>query len=230
MDTYYDFTNAKVDKFKGYRGANGQKISIFFNDERYMLKFQPIKNGIKSQSCISEYISCHIFNAIGIKAQETLLGSYEGIPVVACKDFETNGYKLMEFAMLKNSLIISSQNGYGTELTDVQTAIENQELLPVNKLKEHFWDTFIVDSLLGNFDRHNGNWGILVNAEENQAIIAPVYDCGSCLYPKPTEAQIEQILSSEDEINNRIYLFPTSEIKQEDKKINYFEYISSLKN
>ena len=38
--------------------------------------------------------------------------------------------------------------------------------------------------LLGIFDRHNGNWGILVDEEHQTAEIAPVYDCGSCLYPQ----------------------------------------------
>lgn len=42
---------------------------------------------------------------------------------------------------------------------------------------------FIVDAFLGNFDRHNGNWGILVDECKKTAEIAPVYDCGSCLYP-----------------------------------------------
>ncbi len=230
MDTYYDFTTAKTDLYKGYRGANGQKKSVFFQGERYMLKFQPVKNGIPSNSCISEYLGCHIFQSIGIPAQETLLGIYAGTPVVACKDFENQGKQLMEFAMLKNSLINSSQNGYGTELSDILSAIEDQELIPVQKLKEYFWNMFIVDAFLGNFDRHNGNWGMLVDSNRNEATIAPVYDCGSCLYPKPTDEQISQIVSSEKEINNRIYVFPTSEIKINNTKINYFDFISSLQN
>ena len=48
-----------------------------------------------ANSCISEYIGCHIFNSVGIAAQETLLGIYrkngaEKI-VVACKDFTSPG-------------------------------------------------------------------------------------------------------------------------------------------
>ncbi|WP_346730082.1 hypothetical protein [Dysosmobacter welbionis] len=46
-----------------------------------MLKFpaQAPKNKDLSyaNSCITEYIGCHIFNSVGIKAQETLLGTYE---------------------------------------------------------------------------------------------------------------------------------------------------------
>lgn len=39
---------------------------------------------------------------------------------------------------------------------------------------QFFWDMFIADALPGNFDRHNGNWGILVDEEHQTAEIAPV--------------------------------------------------------
>ena len=38
---------------------------------------------------------------------------------------------------------------------------------------------FIADSLVGNFDRHNGNWGFLINEELKKIEIAPIYDCAS---------------------------------------------------
>lgn len=89
---------------------------------------------------------------------------------------------------------------------------------------------FIVDALLGNFDRHNGNWGILVDEQSKTAEIAPVYDCGSCLYPQLAAKDMKNVLESEDEINRRVYVFPTSSIEEDGKKISYFEFISSLKN
>jgi hypothetical protein len=89
---------------------------------------------------------------------------------------------------------------------------------------------FIADALLGNFDRHNGNWGILVNEQSKTAEIAPVYDCGSCLYPQLAAKDMEVVLNSEDEIDRRVYVFPASSIEEDGKKISYFEFISSLKN
>ena len=54
-----DFTKLKINKFRLYGGANGNKIGIIYNGENYMLKFPPkaIKNEILSytNSCISEY-------------------------------------------------------------------------------------------------------------------------------------------------------------------------------
>ena len=38
------------------------------------------------------------------------------------------------------------------------------------------------------------------------------------------------ILENEDELNARIFQFPTSAIKLNDKKINYYDFISSMGN
>ncbi len=230
-----DFTNCPVNKFKGYGGANGNKINIFYNKYSYMLKFPPVptKNAKMSytNSCISEYLACHIFEMLGFKTQETLLGAFtdkkgkEKI-VVACKDFTATGKTLMEFAQLKNTCVDSEQNGYGTDLLSILETIESQDLISVQELKDFFWDMFIADAFLGNFDRHNGNWGILIDEQKQSAEIAPVYDCGSCLYPQLDVPAIDTILNDEAEINNRIFVYPTSAIMYNNKKINYFDFIS----
>jgi hypothetical protein len=36
---------------------------------------------------------------------------------------------------------------------------------------------------------------------------------------------MEAILSNEDELNARIYRFPTSAVKQNDRKINYYDFL-----
>lgn len=107
-------------------------------------------------SCISEYIGSHIFNMLGIPAQETLIGTYkvkgkEKI-VVASKDFTSVGVVLQDFASLKNQMIDSERNGYGTELEDVLYTIDNQTAIERNELLEHFWNLFIVYAFIGNFD------------------------------------------------------------------------------
>ena len=169
-----DFTNCDVNRFRAYGGANGNKINVRYGGKSYMLKFppKPRRNAEMSYTngCISEYLACHVFEILGFHTQETLLGIYtdkrgKEKTVVACGDFTEDGKKLIEFAQLKNTCIDSEQNGYGTELSSILEAIEEQTLLPSGMLREFFWDMFIADALLGNFDRHNGNWGILVDEE-----------------------------------------------------------------
>ena len=234
-----DFTNCNINKFKYYGGKNGGKICIIYNKENYMLKFPSMKDTFineheYSNSCISEYISCNILKTLGLNVQETILGTYkinnnEKI-VVACKDFTSDGTIFKQFAELKNSQIETSKNGYGTELSEIIETIENQLIYDVKKLKDFFWDMFIADSLIGNFDRHNGNWGFLINENQKKIDIAPIYDCASCLYSQLTDENISKIINDEEEMNARVFVFPTSALKLNDKKINYFEYINSVKN
>lgn len=232
-----DFSNLPK-RNKTYAGANGSKISIIYNNDQYMLKF-PSNSTINkkmsySNSCISEYIGCQIYKSIGIPVQETLLGKYtvndkEKI-VVACKDFTEFGITLQDFASLKNQIIDSEKNGYGTELNDIIHTFEEQNAIDKKVLTERFWDMFIVDALIGNWDRHNGNWGFLYNAKTDKMILSPVYDCGSCLYPNADDEIMKNVLNNKDELNFRIYEIPTSAILLNGKKIKYFDYISSLQN
>ena len=53
----------------------------------------------------------------------------------------------------------SDSNGTGTELEDVLETIEKQQYVSPKDLKRHFGNIFVVDALLNNFDRHNGNRG-----------------------------------------------------------------------
>ena len=233
-----DFTSCPVNRFRAYGGANGNKINITYEGHSYMLKFPPRPSRNKEMSytngCISEYVACHIFGMLGFKVQDTLLGNYvdsrgKNKLVVACRDFTEGGKTLMEFAHLKNTCIDSEQNGYGKELSSILEAIDEQSLYPADELRTFFWDMFIADALLGNFDRHNGNWGLLVDEEKQSVEIAPVYDCGSCLYPQLDLERMKSVLQSEEEIDQRIYVFPSSSIEENGVKIPYFDFISSLR-
>ena len=232
-----DFTNLPK-RNKMYAGANGSKISVIYEGEQYMLKFPPLPTKNKemsySNSCFSEYLGCQIFKSIGIPVQETLLGTYtvkdkEKI-VVACKDFTKPAITIQDFASLKNQIIDSERNGYGTELNDILHTFDEQTAVDKVSVIERFWDMFIVDAFIGNWDRHNGNWGFLYDAVTDKMELAPVYDCGSSLYPQADEGIMEGILSDESELNFRIYEIPTSAIMVNGKKIKYFDFISSLQN
>lgn len=232
-----DFTDLPTRK-KAYAGANGSKIAALYEGEQYMLKFPapPKRNKEMSylNSCISEYLGSHIFEIAGIPVQKTLLGIYringkEKI-VVACKDFTSHDTVIQDFASLKNTLIDSGHDGYGTELSEILEAIRDQDAVDPELLKEHFWDMFIVDALIGNWDRHNGNWGFLYNSRTDDITIAPVYDCGSSLYPQADEGIMKMTLENRAEMDFRIFEIPLSGIRLNGEKIRYFDFLSSLQN
>lgn len=232
-----DFTKLQK-KNKAYAGANGSKISVVYEGEQYMLKFPPVPTRNKemsySNSCFSEYLGCQIFESIGIPVQKTQLGTYtvkgKQKIVVACGDFTKPGVVLQDFASMKNQIIDSERNGYGTELSDILNTFDEQTAVDSAALMERFWDMFIVDALIGNWDRHNGNWGFLYNTLDDTMELAPVYDCGSSLYPQADKAIMEAVLSNEQELQFRVFEIPTSAIMLNGKKIKYFDFLSSLQN
>lgn len=79
--------------------------------------------------------------------------------------------------------------------------------------------------MLGNFDRHNGNWGLLTDERTGEVKIAPVYDCGSCLYPQLDEQGMRAVLSSREKIEERLFVFSNSALKQDGVKINYAQFL-----
>ena len=89
---------------------------------------------------------------------------------------------------------------------------------------------FIIDTFVGNFDRHNGNWGFIVNEKSKEKKLAPVYDCGSCLYPGANDEDLQRFLNNEDELEKRIVVFPTSAIKENSTKINYYDFLTQTTN
>ena len=234
MTQRIDFTNCRVVPGRAYNGANGKKIAVEYGGALYMLKFPPSGRNKPTElsytnSCFSEHVASSIFNLIGVKAHETVLGTFkvdgkEKI-VCACKDFTADGKRFFDFCSIKNTILESDSNGTGTELEDILDTIAKQQYVLPEILEKHFWDMFIVDALLGNFDRHNGNWGFLFDENTGETSLAPIYDCGSCLLPQADEKIMNEVLTNEDALHARVYQYPTSAIKQNDRKINYRDFL-----
>ncbi len=234
MTNIIDFTNCPRLLERAYSGANGKKIAVEYEGRQYMLKF-PLSGDRKptglsyTNNCISEHIASSIFNLLGIRAQETMLGRFtvngkEKI-VCACLDFTAGVKQFYDFCSIKNTVLDSDSNGSGTELDDILEAIEKQQYVDPISLKEHFWEMFVADALLGNFDRHNGNWGFLYDPHEKIREIAPIYDCGSCLLPQADDTVMQSVLNDKDAMNLRVYRFPTSAVKLNGNKINYYDFL-----
>ena len=233
-----DFTHCRIISGRAYNGANGSKIAIDYGGIVYMLKFPPsgerkLTELSYTNGCISEHLGSSIFNMLGIRAQETILGTYtvkgKVKTVCACRDFTEGGKRLFDFCSIKNTILDSDSNGSGTELEDILDTIEKQQFVSPDLLREHFWNMFVADSLLGNFDRHNGNWGFLYDEDTCLTEIAPIFDCGSCLLPQADDRVMTQVLNDENEMNARVFRFPTSAIKEHGRKINYYDFLTSVR-
>ena len=65
----------------------------------------------------------------------------------------------------------------------------------VPELKERFWDMFIVDELISNNDRNDGNWGLVLDRETRKLRISPVFDNGASFYNKSDDDKICSIFT-----------------------------------
>ena len=234
-----DFTNFIQVTGRAFNGANGKKIAIEYDGHQYMLKFPPsgaqkLTELSYTNSCISEHIASGIFNILGVTAHDTILGTFavgnETKVVCACRDFTAGGKILYDFCSIKNTILDSESGGNGTELDDILETIEKQKFVAPDLLIRHFWDVFVIDAMLGNFDRHNGNWGFLYDPVSGVSEIAPVFDCGSCLLPQADEKVMLEVLNNEDAMHARVFNYPTSAIKQDGKKINYYDFMIKGEN
>ena len=123
--------------------------------------------------------------------------------VCACKDFTNSNTRLIEFEKLENASLDSE--GEKKDLSDIKHIIDlNTYNIDKETFKKFFWDMFIVDALIGNTDRHNGNWGFLVNTEMNEIKFSPIYDCGSCLNPMLEDCELSKLSDVELKFSNKL--------------------------
>jgi hypothetical protein len=225
---------------KGYDG-NEKKLSVKLDGRRYMVKVQnkldsPPKNELQasySNSPFSEYVSCHIAESCGLSVQRTMLGKFRGKIVVACEDFMQDyppGYQLQEFKQFENSFLEDVPIGRTPYLETLNAIFQRHPRLERIRAqaKKRYWDTFVLDSLIGNFDRHSGNWGYIVNLNSDDIELAPIYDCGSSLFSELDDAAIESELENKEHMRNRLYQYPTAALiidGKNNKKAKYHEVL-----
>ena len=238
MQKIIDFSNYE----NGYRdyGGSDSKKSIEYSGNKYMIKFPSMLEKTNEfqtsivNNVISEYIGSHIMQSLEIETHDTLLGIYNGEPVVACKDFTRDGYRLQQFSWFMLSMYRKYEIGRIPTYKQIYDVIRNHPILrPISgQALDNYWEMFVGDALIGNFDRHKGNWGYLINEDTHDVMLAPVYDCGSCLYPEISDEKIDYVLQNEDEIEKRISVFPKSAINKNEnprkiEKYGYYELLSS---
>lgn len=227
-----NFTNCK-EELNNYKGSEKKK-TLIYDGKKYLVKFpDPIREKNKNISYInnafSEYIGSNIFKMVGFPTQNTIIGVYkynekEKI-VCACEDFTNSNKVLYEFENL--ALSTNPDKKIETELTDILNVLDENNIINIPKIREKFWDMFVIDSLIGNTDRHNGNWGFLVDIKTNKIEFAPIYDCGSCLNPMIDDDEIKKL--QDNDIKN-LAINCYSCLKENGKKINYMTYIKECKN
>lgn len=240
MSKLIDFSDLKFDKDSN--SGSDEKYNDLYNNEWYMFKFgtplEPNKKNLIQASYesapTSEFLGCQVSSSLGLETQETLIGTYRGRSVVACKDFVHNSPTpvfLRQFSDLENSMPGASSTNRRTPEYDFTINLLNTHpwLEPIrDEAITRFWETLCLDSLIGNFDRHAGNWGYLVDWNNRTALsVAPIYDCGSAFYPRLGEPEMERLTRLPDELRARMHTFPNVRLLIDGIRPHYDDFLLS---
>lgn len=204
------------------------KVCVDYKGDLYILKF----NSPGSKATVSEYIASKLASRLGIECQEVLLGTYNGRDCCALKYLCSEGQSIHSYHSVNDS-----SYGSGVEdVSDIRYDLENIDYvlrnyrninLDVNLRLMYFQQMCYFDAVIGNFDRHWGNWGFIGTSKHYSP--CPLFDNGSSLFPTRTDEVVESVLNDREELNKRIYGFPTSSIKTGSKKTDYVSLISQLR-
>lgn len=230
-----------------YGGHGGSKKGIIINNERWFLKYPKATDSMEkvfvsyTTTPISEYIGSHIYETIGLETHETLLGTSNNKIVVACKDFLNDYEVILDYNMIKNEYdqkieeeirnMSSSSKNTEDDLEEMNVIMNNNiyfQKMP--QLKERFWDMFIIDALINNNDRNEGNWGLVLNKNTGDLRITPVYDNGAAFYNKIDEDKCTSLLSDARKFKQTAYDSAISKFRKEGKIINPLKYIESMES
>ncbi|MBR1508421.1 MAG: HipA domain-containing protein [Eubacterium sp.] len=242
MVEIYDF-NGCPESYKYYGGNAGHKLGIQFDGNDWFLKFPKSTSEFRppvasyTTSPLSEYIGSHIYEMLGVDVHKTLLGVRDNKIVCACQDFLKDTEKLYEFSKIKNNYSGSIDNYSGStdnprseDLGDVIKAIkENTALNRIENTEERFWQMFIIDALIDNNDRNNGNWGVIRN-EKGELRLAPVFDNGNCFNNYMADLQMLKISQNQDKWQQSFVDSKKCYFSENGKQINPLQFILSHKN
>lgn len=227
--------NWEPDIMTMYSGSDRKEGLLDQRDNRYLIKYPREHVNIDAldtgcaNNIISEYVSSHILGIIGFPVHETSIRIRSGEPVVVCKNFVAEEDTLSEFGHYARKHFNPGEVGRVPEIGQFKYILDHDPVL--RSQAEHFytiyWERFIGDALIGNFDRHTGNWGYIVHRKTRTVSAAPIYDNGSTLYPALSEKAMAEVLHSPKEIAKRTFLFPKAALIVKGKKASYLDMLTS---
>ena len=218
----YDLSDYPISERNGtYGGNSGDKESILINGSHWIIKYPTTTDGMErigslsyTASPLSEYIGSQIFSLLSYDVHETRLGYRNGKIVVACKDFCNDDERLIEYRQLRNTYSddvkkalsnsgSSTGNKHFSDLNEIMVHLKyNPMMKNVVGIKERFWETAVIDTLINNNDRNNGNWGIIKS--KSTVSLAPIYDNAGSFSPKVPDSKLENRLKNKQSLADAV--------------------------
>ncbi|MDE6936797.1 MAG: HipA domain-containing protein [Lachnospiraceae bacterium] len=228
--------NWSLDMITAYSGSDRKEGLISPDGHKYLIKYAEAHTRVNDldtsyvNNVISEYMASHILSIAGFEVHDTFIGTRSQNLLVACKNFTSGHQYLIEFGQYMRKHYDSGDIGRVPDIRQIEYVLHNDPVLCncADELWASYWERFIGDALVGNFDRHMGNWGYITNTQSGRVYASPIYDNGSTLFPALSEnAMREEILPFPKEILKRTLLFPKAALTVNGRKASYFDMLSS---
>ena len=186
---------------EGAYSGSRRKVPLLIDGNRYIGKYS-----IRSESNVmSEIIASNFAKSCGFSVHSVLRASLNGELVAACKDFAVDK-KLLEYSDI-SSYVSDANAKTDYYVSDVLNIINKFRETQSNVLPFDFASMCVLDAIVGNGDRHLGNWGFLRDSDKHSYRLSPIYDLDASLFPRANPSAI-----NEDWVKERTLIFPNSKI------------------
>lgn len=222
-----------IDKFKDFSDCiltplilDGvtNKIAVKEGSTKYILKFgkESVKDNTYFKDYISEFISCRIAKQLGYNVQEVQLGYYNNKECCALTMFDVplHSFKSLGASSLDSDVLYKRDIRYNLDWLLELKMTSKKFAITQERYDRWVLDVFFLDMFVGNYDRHENNWGFMrVNGLYN---LAPLYDMGASLFSR----QMNEVSNWTDgQIKDAVVSHSRSAILYKGKKKNYFELL-----
>ena len=206
-----EITPDKWTKIEGF-SSKGLRVKSWYeridDNEVFLYKEPKIYNyedgSFVTKEIWTELIAYKIGTFIGLNIPEAIPAVLENNYGILIRNFLERGLAGMPINELIEAKEILSNNL--VRLSHNIDAIEM--LLKTEGVDEKAWVEYIrmliFDCLIGNNDRHDENWGFLVDRIHQVLRLAPIYDNASCLTSGENEERVQELLLNPEKLNKYI--------------------------
>jgi hypothetical protein len=181
----------------------------------------------------SEKVACELCRLLGLAHAQYNFAIYKGIQGVLTPSFVVKPKILIHGNQLLHKFRNQQTNHYkqrhhtiGRVFSATGKCLPPEDMLPCDLIKDGadvFVGYLLLDTWIGNTDRHDQNWGVLANLASDKVMLAPTYDHAASLGRELKDQERKDRLSSRDKVytvaayaaraKSALYLRPVEKLK-----------------
>lgn len=217
MDRPPIFRIGRADRLVTRTDTDGFQLKALSRDRKFFLKSQAILSEVYMNDWAVEVIASDICKGLKIPCveQKACEISYEGkiYKGVCSKNFELDGLTFVSFKRLMDRAGIEMKDEFVPlppieKLKWCAKVLSDEGRLPYPETEKYMLDLAVIDCLVGNVDRHNGNFGLFFNVHTGKYEIPLIFDNGMGLFENDYYRDKYETF---DEAMNQVYVSPYGE-------------------